>query len=101
MSDSINKHAHGRHPVAVTYTSNLYEALTDGLGRSIPFQINAAVGGIVRVLLSESDDYVDMYFNPGDNPSLVIGIDDRGAMSTNLVALYPYIPASTTINTTY
>lgn len=98
---SVNKYSHGRYPVAVTYSANLYTAPTDGQGKSRPFQINSQVGGVIRVLLFEASAYVDTYFNAGDNPALVIGISDQGALSANLVALYPGPPPTTTINTTY
>jgi hypothetical protein len=98
---SVNKYAHPRYPVAIDLSSADYDAETDGQGIPIPFQLNCAEGGLVKVKLVDSDDFVEMYFNAGDNPSLVIAVDDDSTMSTGLVALYPYKPATTTINTTY
>ena len=101
MALEVTKYAHGRFPVAITYAANVYEAIEDALGRPIPFELNAPEGGIVRVLMEDAIAYVDVYFNPGDNPAMIIGVDDRGALSAGLVAVYPFKPASTTINVTY
>ena len=98
MSLEQTKYSHGRWAEAITFSANLYSALTDGQGRSIPFQLNSQEGGVVRVLLEDAAAYVDMYFNAGDNPNMVIGVDDRGALSINLVAVYPFKPAVITIN---
>ena len=94
-------YAHGRYPVAIDLGAADYEALTDGLSRSIPFQLNCAEGGLVKVMLEDDSVYVEMYFNAGDNPAKIIAVDDASDMSTGLVAVYPYKPSTTTINTTY
>ena len=99
---TLNKSAHGRYAVPIDLTSADYEAPEDGQGVPIPFQLNCADGGLVTVyLVDDPTTAVQMYFNAGDNPSLLIGVDDGSTMSTGLVALYPYKPATTTINTTY
>lgn len=98
---SVNKYAYPKYSVAIDLTSEDYEAPDDGQGVPIPFQLNCAEGGLVKVKLVDSDAFVEQYFNTGDNPSLVIAVDDASTMTTGLVALYPYKPATTTINTTY
>ena len=95
-----NKYSHGRYPVAITYTAGYYTALTDGLSRPIPFTVNTQASGVARLLLVDASAYVDTQLNIGDNPHLVIGVAEAGALSANLVAVYPYKPATTTISLT-
>jgi len=103
MSDySFNKTAHGRYALAIDLSAADYTAPEDALGRPIPFQLNCAEGGLVKVkLMDDADNFVEMYFNAGDNPSLVIAVDDASTMSTGLVALFGSIAPTTTILTTY
>jgi len=96
----VNRHAYGRYAVAIDLSSADYEALTDGKGREIPFQLNLDDGGLVTVKLVDSDVFVELYFNAGDNPAQVIAVDDASTKSTGLKAVYPYKPATTTISTT-
>jgi len=92
---------HGRYPVDITYTSNIYSAETDGKGNPIPFFINTRAEGVIRVALEDDPStFVDMHFNAGTGTEKVVAVDDRGSLSANLVAEYPYKPATTTINTT-
>ena len=95
---SVNKNAYGRYPVTLDISSSAYTALTDGKGYPIPFQINSDDGVTLSVLLVDSAAYVDVYFNAGDNPPLVIAVASA-AISANITAMYPYKPATTTINT--
>ena len=94
--------AHGRYPVAIDLSSEDYEAPDDAQGNPIPFQLNCAEGGLVSVkLVDDASAFTEMYFNAGDNPALVIAVDDDSTMTDGLVAIFPYKPATTTINTTY
>ena len=100
MALEETKYAHGRYPVAIDLSSADYEALTDGLGRPIPFQLNLDDGAVLLVKLVDDDSaFVAVYFNAGDNPAQVIAVDDASGKTTGLVAIYPFKPATTTIST--
>lgn len=94
---SVNKNAYGRYPVVLDISSLDYEALTDGKGRPIPFQINSDDGVTLSVLLVDSTAYANVYFNAGDNPPLVIAVASA-SITANITAMYPYKPATTTIS---
>ena len=98
MSEKYN---HGKHHVVIDISTVDYSALTDGLGRPIPFQINAAAEVTLSVKLEDSTAFANLFFTAGDNPDLVIAIEDDATVSDVITALYPFKPATTTINTTY
>jgi hypothetical protein len=96
----INKHAHGRYTVAVDVSAADYEALTDGYGLPIAFQLNVSEGVDLSVKPIDSSTFVTMHFAAGDNPTLLKAVENQSTTVT-LLALYPYKPATTTVNTEY
>ena len=86
MSLEVNKHAHPRHHVVIDISSADYDALTDGKGRSIPFTIDAGEAVTLSVKLADSTAFEDYYFNAGDNPPLVIAVEEDAAETVVITA---------------
>ena len=98
MSGQLEKHAFGRYHVTVDISAADYEALTDGLGRPIPFQLNLSEADDLEVKLEDSTAWEGLHFNAGDNPNLVVAVKTDATATAVITAVYPYKPATITIN---
>lgn len=99
MALEQTKYAHGRYHEDIDISAVDYSALTNGRSQPIPFQINVDDGVKLSVKLVDSLVFEDMYFNPGDNPAQVIAVE-AALTSVDIKAVYPFKPATTSINTT-
>lgn len=90
---------HGRHSVPIAYTLGVYSALTDSKGNPIPFLINAEGAGVITGKLEDSLVDTTVNVSAGTNPDKFISVTETGTTATGIHAVYPYKPATTTINT--